>query len=155
MERDNVARSATHGFFVLCNLRSPNLTVHSGVASDIPLKQGKPELRRALKDKKYVSFILSDGDAIWDLINFQNLNWLKPDRGSFPFSWEMQPLMIHLGPGIMRYYYDTMTGNDYFVAGPSGAGYTYPSLFKDRRWYLRFSRHYTDFCDIRSILIMN
>jgi len=155
MERDNVARSAVHGFFVLCSLRSPNLTVHSGISSDVPLKQKPLGSPRTLSDRKYVSLILSDGDAIWNLINFQSSNWLKPERGSFPFSWEMQPLMVHLGPGIMSYYYETMTENDYFVAGPSGAGYTYPSLFRDPGWYLSFSKHYMDLCDIGSILIMN
>jgi hypothetical protein len=154
-EMDAVARAAQHGFFVLCNLRSPNLTVHAGIRAETHYRQ-KHELRDLpLEDRIYVAFVLSDGDAIWDMINFQNGNWLKPERGDFPFSWEMQPLMLHLGPGMLRYYYDTMSANDYFVAGPSGAGYTYPSRQPDPVGYLRFSRHYMDRCDLRAIWIMN
>jgi len=154
-ERDAVCRAAEHGFFVLCNLRSPNLTVHSGIRTETHYRQKHTLRDLPLEDKVYVAFVLSDGDAVWDMINFQTGNWLKPERGTFPFSWEMQPLMIHLGPGILRYYYDTASENDYFVTGPSGAGYTYPSRQPDPAGYLRFSKHYMDRCDLHAIWIMN
>ena len=43
-------------------------------------------------------------------------------------SWEVQPYAIDFAPGQLEYYYRTRSANDYFVHGPSGAGYTAPAI---------------------------
>jgi hypothetical protein len=156
IESEAVTRAAKNGFFVLCNLASPNLSVHAGIKTDWEFKQ--KHINKDLvsvENKVYVTFIQSDGDAIWALNNFQNRNWLDSQRGSFPYNWEIQPLILDLAPGILEYYYRTATPNDYFIAGPSGAGYTYPTPNKRLKEFLEQTKDYLKLCDLRSILIMN
>jgi len=156
LEIEAVARSAKNGLFVLCNLSSPNLTVHSGIKTNFDFKQKHVNKNDVIVENKvYVTFVQSDGDAIWAMHNFQNRNWLDSQRGNFPYTWELQPLFIDLGPGIMEYYYRTATPQDYFIAGPSGAGYTAPSINKYRKEFLDLTRRYLESSDLRSILVMN
>jgi len=154
LESEAVARASKNGFFVLCNLDSPNLTVHSGIKTDFKFKQ-KHAGDVALEDKVYVAFVQSDGDAVWAMNNFQNLNWLDSQRGRFPYTWEVQPLLLDLASGVLEHYYRTATPNDYFIAGPSGAGYTAPTLNKRLDEFLEHTRRCMEACDLRSILIMN
>ncbi len=154
LESEAVARASRNGFFVLCNLSSPNLTVHSGIKTNFKFKQ-KHASKVTLEDKVYVTFVQSDGDAIWAMNNFQNLNWLDSQRGRFPYTWEIQPLLLDLAPGMLEHYYRTATSNDYFIAGPSGAGYTAPSVNKRLDEFLVQTSRYMEACDLRSILIMN
>lgn len=155
-ESEAVARAAKNGFFVLCNLSSPNLSVYSGIKTKWKLRQ-KHISKGAItvENKVYVAFVQSDGDAIWAMNNFQNRNWLDGQRGVFPYTWEIQPLLLDLAPGILEYYYQTATHNDYFIAGPSGAGYTGPTLNKRQDDFLEQTKNYFELCDLRSGLIMN
>jgi len=155
-ESEAVARAAKNGLFVLCNLSSPNLSVHSGVKTKWKFKQ-KHISKGAItvENKVYVTLVQSDGDAIWAMNNFQNRNWLDSQRGNFPYTWETQPLLLDLAPGMLEHYYQTMTPNDYFIAGPSGAGYTGPTLNKRQNEFLEQTKKYLELCDLRSILIMN
>jgi hypothetical protein len=155
-EEEYVARAARHGVFVICNLRSPNLSVHAGIKTDFKFKQKHfCEDSIKLEDKVYVCFVHSDGDAMWALNNLYAGNWLDSQRGKFPLTWEIQPLAVHLAPGQMEYYYSTATSNDYLVAGPSGAGYTFLTINKLQTEFIEHTRKYFEMCDIRSALIMN
>ena len=155
-ESEYVAMGARHGFFVFCNLKSPNYSVHAGVRSDYRFRQTHARKSAIkVKDKVYVAFIHSDGDAIWAKNNFYARNWLDSQRGKFKCTWEMQPYAIDFAPGQLEYYYRTRTENDYFIAGPSGAGYTAPIINRHRDRFLANSRKYMRRCDIRSILVMN
>jgi hypothetical protein len=155
-ESEYVARAAKNGFFVLCNLRSPNLTVHAGIKTDFKFEQ-KHVSKHSLdvENKVYVSFIHSDGDAMWALNNFYAKNWLDSQRGKFPLTWETQPYALDLAPGQLEHYYRTASSNDYFVGGPSGAGYTAPTLNKRLDEFLENTRNYFQLCDLRSALIMD
>jgi hypothetical protein len=53
--------------------------------------------------------------------------WDDPRRGEVPINWSINPMLLDVGPALMHYYQKSQTKNDYFVVGPSGAGYTYPS----------------------------
>jgi hypothetical protein len=155
-ESEYVALGARHGFFVFCNLKSPNYTVHAGVRSDYVFRQTHVKKSAVkVKDRVYVTFIHSDGDAIWAKNNFYARNWLDSQRGTFKCTWELQPYAIDFAPGQLEYYYRTRTEKDYFIAGPSGAGYTCPIINKHQDRFLANSRAYFKKCDIRSILIMN
>ena len=77
-----------------------------------------------------VCFLVSDGDNIgydlWSLCNYYN----NPIRGSFNMGYTISPSLADLAPSVLRWYYEkasTGAGKDFFVAGPSGSGYTYPS----------------------------
>jgi hypothetical protein len=155
-EGQYVAQGARHGFFVFCNLRSPNYSIHAGIKTDYPFRQGHAA-KSAVKveDRVYVTFIHSDGDAIWAKNNFYARNWLDSQRGTFTCSWEVQPYAIDIAPGQLEYYYRTRSANDYFVHGPSGAGYTAPAINPMLDTYLAKTRTYCRKCDIKAGLIMN
>jgi hypothetical protein len=117
-----------------------NFSFHSRVA---PL--GMPEPARVQTtelDPKgvYLTFTLSDGDQLMMMSTGQLGNWYSPERGSLPFNWETQPLLVDLAPALFEKYARTASPNDCLIAGPSGAGYIIPPLAPDLDAYLEESR---------------
>ena len=46
--------------------------------------------------------------------------------------WGLPPSAVHNAPTVLKWYYDNAasgSATDGFVAGPSGGGYLYPSLY--------------------------
>jgi hypothetical protein len=148
-EKEYIAEAAERGFFSLCSVRSPNMTVHAGIG-DPKRSYSQPlppaEQCVAEPDKVYVCFYNSDGDATWAMQNLHSDNWLDPDRGSFPFGWGFLPLMVKLMPGMLQYYQETRLPNDCFWGPSSGAGYTYSWLWPEDLVdaYLKDSRRLLD-----------
>jgi hypothetical protein len=85
-----------------------------------------------------VCFLMTDGDNIQWLENGFAIDpnfWASPDRGKVGLGWTVSPALIDLAPTIAQYLYSTIAANnasshDYFVAGPSGIGYSNPDLWK-------------------------
>lgn len=142
-ERDGegqyVHEASLRGHFVICS-GAPNLSFHRHLR---PEKLPRPRGARPPRldpTKVYVSFILSDGDALWCDYGFQGGHWLHERRGEVPFGWEVQPLLKDLGPDILTYYIENATENDCLVGG-FVAGYYYPSAMTPAQLdrYLRFA----------------
>ncbi len=75
----------------------------------------------------YLSFTFSEGDN-WQYIQEHMLRlWQDPARGSLPLGWTTSPALLQAAPAMAAYYARTATEQDELVAGPSGAGYMYPS----------------------------
>ncbi len=55
--------------------------------------------------------------------------WNDSGRGLVPLNWSVSMLLLDIAPSILRYYQQTRTDNDLLMAGPSGAGYTYPAVW--------------------------
>lgn len=53
--------------------------------------------------------------------------WKDNCRGDVPLMWGFNPNLSNRIPMAFEYYYETMTPNDFIVAGDSGAGYINPS----------------------------
>src|SRR5262249_42617168 len=51
----------------------------------------------------------------------------NPDRGNFSVGYGVSPSLVDLAPAVLRWYYENASARDQFVAGPSGAGYIFPS----------------------------
>ena len=142
-ELEYTARIARNGCFVTCNGRSPNLTVHAGIDA-----KPKAKLRtltppqRVAERKVYVTFVMSDGDALWCLENFHSGVFVHKKRPSLPINWEVQMLAYHLAPGILQYYLENIPPNGYPLASVSGAGYTYPNLHPDPVSYFKLTEQY-------------
>ena len=146
-EKEYVAEAAKYGFFSLCSISSPNLTIHGGVGdADAAYSQPMPEKMSAEKGKTYITFYNSDGDATWALNNLQSGNWEVPQRGSFKFNWGFLPLAVKLQPAMLQYYHETRHRNDCFWGPSSGAGYTYTFLWPDDQVdnYLKETRRLLD-----------
>ena len=148
-EKEYVAEAAMRGYFTLCSVASPNLTIHGGVGDpDKGYVQPLPKREECVADPKkvYVCFYNSDGDATWAMNNLHSGNWLAPQRGEFKFGWGFLPLMVKLMPGMLEYYQETKTPNDCFWGPSSGAAYTYSHLWPKHLvdLYLKESRRLLD-----------
>ncbi len=81
----------------------------------------------AREPKAYVSFTISDGDNLQYDHNRLSRLWQDPTRGTIPIGWTISPALVQAAPAVAAYYLRTSTPNDELVAGPSGAGYMFPS----------------------------
>ncbi len=131
--------------FMVATDSVPNLSVHSG----IPIRplpsfnqwSNPPDIRNKLA----VVFAITDGDNIY-LQSEHYLRpdfWQSPDRGKVKVAWTVAPELYELAPGMMRYYYQTRTANDFFVPF-SGAGYTYTSFYRDSNAFVSLSKEYME-----------
>ena len=85
----------------------------------------------------YITFTLSDGDQLMMMNTAELGNWRSQKRGTIPFNWETQPLLVELAPALLEKYAREKTALDCLVAGPSGAGYIVPPLAPDFSAYMR------------------
>jgi len=148
-EKEYIAEAAAYGFFSLCSVGTPNLTIHGGVGdSEASYSHPLPdrETCRADPEKAYLCFYVSDGDATWAMNNLHSGNWLDPKRGEFKLGWGLLPFMVKLMPGMLRYYHETRKPNDNFWGPSSGVGYTYSHLWPEGlvETYLRETRRLLD-----------
>lgn len=97
----------------------------SGVRA--PLRSFQPPATvPPLANKIYLSLTMVEGDNIqYDQHRLRQI-WDDPIRGQVPLGWSISVLLQDIAPAMLHYYQRTQTPNDLLVAGPSGAGYTYP-----------------------------
>ena len=154
-----VARASRKSAYTICAAHAPNFSVHGGFrpkASPVPVQQ--PKLREDLavrKDKIYIAFMMSDGDALWAMNNLQYRKWASEKKRFFPLSYGFLPLIADMAPGMFSYFIKTQQPEDYLVAGPAGAGYTYTHLHPEPRKFLRYSKHYMQKCGLETVHITN
>ena len=140
--------------YIMC-AEAPNLSFHSQVP--IERKTFKQRTRvdtskLVLEDHKYyVSFMTTEGDALKIHMAFQGGAWLDPQRGKVPINWGFQPRMLDVAPAMAEYYYNTMTDNDHFFCGCSGAGYTYPNWMPEPDEFFRETDEYLAKADIKTM----
>ena len=151
VEIEYTARIARNGCFETCNV-CPNLSLHAGIDAKPKCKPRKLSAAQKKVEKKvYVTYIASDGDALWAMNGFFFGNFNSPRRGRFPIGWETQILNYHLAPGMLQYYVDKLTDNDALIASTSGAGYTYPNLHPDPASYLKHTEKYMSLTGVRQV----
>jgi GxGYxYP putative glycoside hydrolase C-terminal domain/GxGYxYP_N second domain/GxGYxYP third domain/GxGYxYP_N 1st domain len=78
-------------------------------------------------NKIYLSFTVSDGDNLQYSQHRMLRLWRDQARGSLPIGWTFSPVIMQAAPAMAHYYRSTATSNDELIAGPSGAGYMFPS----------------------------
>ncbi len=129
-ESDGTELTSQHGLVVLAADWAQNLTVFGGVRS--PVSSTRPELPTpALANRVYVTFSMTEGDNLQYNQHRMRKIWDDPGRGTVPINWSTNPLLVDAAPAFLRYYQRTATRNDYLMAGPSGAGYGYPTPWPD------------------------
>jgi hypothetical protein len=154
-----VDRAARKSAYTICAVGSPNFTLHGGVRpQNSAYPKQKPSTRKNLvaeKNKIYIAWMMTDGDALWVMANQQMGNWGKDKKRNFPMTWGFLPLVADLAPAMYLDYIDEMKENDYMIAGPSGAGYTYPHMYADPRQFLRYTKYYMQKCGLEIVNITN
>ncbi|MFE4455170.1 GxGYxYP domain-containing protein [Streptomyces sp. NPDC056796] len=124
-EWGGVDRASRHGVHVVPADFYMNGTVHAGVPAKIP-RTVPPRPKAALRNRVHLTFTVGEGDNIQYCQRRMRTIWDDPERGRVPVNWTVSPLLADIGPALLAYYRNTATENDLLIAGPSGAGYTYP-----------------------------
>ncbi|GAA1361434.1 GxGYxYP domain-containing protein [Streptomyces beijiangensis] len=124
-EWGGVDRASQHGIEVVAADFYMNGTVHAGVPAKISAKV-RPRPKVALRNRVYLTLTVGEGDNVQYCQRRMRDLWDNPARGRVPVNWTVSPLLADIGPALLAYYQQTATGNDLLIAGPSGAGYTYP-----------------------------
>lgn len=99
----------------------------------------------------YITFTLSDGDQLMMMSTGELGNWYNSQRGSVPFNWETQPLLMEYAPALFEKYVRSATSNDCLIAGPSGAGYVIPPLAPDLSTYLQETKRVCKLAGIKVV----
>jgi GxGYxYP putative glycoside hydrolase C-terminal domain/GxGYxY sequence motif in domain of unknown function N-terminal len=124
-ESDGVTLCAAHGVYVLAADFWTNGSVLGGARA--PIKKSQPRAHAPrLENKVYVTLTMSEGDNLQYCEHRLRDLWDDPARGSVPINWSISPLLADAAPALMHYFQASQTPNDLLLAGPSGAGYTYP-----------------------------
>lgn len=138
-----------------------NLSAYSGMVDlDIPLVQ-QTRTDPALQNKHYVAFLLTDGDNLkFNLLGMPTYteHWQNSHRGQFNMGWGMAPTICDLAPAVLNWFYrgasNTSTGRDYFVCGPSGAGYMYPGSYPNNLAHAKMTADLMARCDLTEMTII-
>ena len=91
------------------------------------LKQHRPASAKKAEDKTYVCILMADYDSSTPLYDFMPVHWSDTLRGTIPLLWGINPNLAETYPDIIEYLYSTKSGNDYFGADASAAGYMNPN----------------------------
>ena len=125
----HVAQASESGQTVVCSFpESPNFSLHSRFSSHAYQQKTRVGSPVYSKSKTYVTFILSDGDALWAASSRYRNNWESPLRGKMKIGWELGPALKDLSPAILDYFYKTESSLDEFIGSASGVGYFFPDM---------------------------
>jgi hypothetical protein len=151
-----ISRISEYGLSTIASDFASNLTVFGGTSRSVDVKPvaNKPSIR----NKIYVSMILSDGDNLQYLEHKFKTFWDHPSRGQVPLGWTVSPAMLDAMPGVLDYLYDTATPNDNLISGPTGIGYTYPNYWGNQTYldnYVALTDDYMERAGLRVLTVWN
>ncbi len=131
-DENTFVRSITEkGLVVICSGAPNNSFFNRWKASKLPLKQKHSHVADAdirVENKIYLAFMVNEGDSIKNAIAFQGHGaWLQPERGTIPMNWGVEPAIFERYSGLMEYFYQGASPNDYFFTAASGWGYAHPN----------------------------
>lgn len=150
------AAVAAAGHWLVPTTDAANLSVHVhlGPATARPTWDDTP--RTPDDATTYVSFTISDGDAMgYDQTLLRHLHLDDIEPGSIPIGVSISPYLAEDAPRIWDWLVTEAPEQVRYVAGPSGAGYAYPYAMSDLGGYLDHSRELLDRHGLRSTWILN
>src|SRR5438105_8304446 len=110
-----------------------NLEVWTSIPAATSMAQTKRDAPAVTTDsldssRVYISFTISDGDNLQYIQHRMLGRWQESGHdGSFPLGWTISPVLSQAAPVMAEYYARTAQPTDELIAGPSGAGYMFPS----------------------------
>jgi hypothetical protein len=145
------------GKFVVGVQDLPNLSVLTAFGRSGTRHQAPPPPAPPLEDKTYVVLAVPDGDNLDFVAGRMAQLWAEPVRGTMPFTWSLNPLLVDLAPPLLDSFYDTASPLDRFIAAPSGAGYLYPDYAsaEDLSSFVAFSKRYLNASDMDVVWLLN
>ena len=154
LERPWVSLTSRYGLLnVLATGFAPNFSFHSKIPAKREYLQDHASSVELDPEKIYVAFAVSDL-GLNSMQDFYYEMWLSEGRGELPISWWLDPIVTDFCPGIVQYYYETRTRNDYFYSAHAG-GRIRPSDFPYLEEYLERGRGYLERCSLRVVGFSN
>ncbi len=153
-----VGELTERGDWLIPTTDSVNMTVHSHGKDRPRTAQWDDEIVEPDDATTYVSFVVSDGDALgYDLTLARSLQFDYLDEDSIPIGISTTPMLAEVAPNIWNWYLDRLPDNARLVAGPSGSAYFYPSYAGDEDLdrFLEMSRTDLDATGLRSTWVIN
>jgi hypothetical protein len=136
-----------------------NLSFLTWLAPKGEVRQSLPGSIKLDKNKRYVSLIASDGDNIQYVLNRMREDWEAKAKTSVPLGRTITPTLSLYAPAVLDVYYRESSERkiDEFIGGPSGFGYSFPSLFnyKESLSFAKKTREANLFSDLRSTFILD
>ena len=131
-EYGGVQHAGKFGKFTVVTDWVGNYSYHSGIPAN-PLNyrqklQREKEFTEYDSTAKYVAItMIESGDSPGYMQYGMNFfQWQDSMRGEVAYNFSINPSMQYLLPGILEYFYETATPNDFFFSSISGMGYMYP-----------------------------
>ena len=121
-----------------------NGSVFAGVRETVQSKPPAPPPLASVENKIYLTLTMVEGDNVQYCQHRLRDLWDDPGRGSVLLNWSISVLLLDIAPAFLHYYQTTRTENDLLLAGPSGAGYTYPAEWPASA-FEAFTRHTGDY----------
>ena len=157
-ENSFVQLASGEGKFVVGAQDVPNLTVLTALGRNATRNQpASAPTSTPLENKTYVVLAVPDGDNIDFAAGRMQELWSEPTRGTIPFAWSLNPLLVELAPPLLDALYDTASPLDRFIAAPSGAGYLYPDYANrdDLSSFVAFSKRYLNASGMDVVWLLN
>ena len=156
LEGLSVTEISEAGQHLIPTIDSYNLSLLSQTTSTRPTPTWDSSVRTPDPTGKYVTFILSDGDNVsYDQNYLLARIWPNPDRQRIPLGITVSLQLQHLAPALWDHYVTTAGNQSVLVAGPSGAGYAYPSPMPNLPDFLTETRQLMDSAGLRSMWILD
>jgi hypothetical protein len=140
---------------------SPNLSTLSNIPVKLPRQKQQQSEYKVIEDVHTVCFVITDGDNIqWLSGSHANTNnWMNPDKARLKLGWTVSPAFAELAPAIYRKYLENALTTDgarnYLIAGPSGAGYYFPSIYPQLAEQNRFMNNLLRKADLNIVNIID
>lgn len=153
-----VGELTERGDWLIPTTDAVNMTVHMHGEEQPRPAEWDDEVVAPDADTTYVSFVISDGDALGYMMTLaRSLQIDRLDGDSIPIGVSTSPLLADVAPNIWNWYLDQLPDDARLVAGPSGSAYAYPSYAADEDLdrFLDRSRTDLDATGLRSAWIIN
>ena len=140
---------------------SPNLSALSNIPVKLPRQKVQPAEYKVVENVHTVCFVITDGDNIqWLSGSHGNTgNWANPDKARLNLGWTISPAFAELAPALYRKYIENALTSDgarnYLIAGPSGAGYYFPSIYPQLAEQNRFMNQMLKKADLNIVNIID
>lgn len=163
-EDNAVTFHSNHNMYTVPTDWMLNLSLFAGTASiepEIEFTQPCSDNTYTPEDNvHYVSFCMSDMDNANTI--FSANGWAQhPERygnshrGEFPMGWGMPPIMMKIGPTVMKWWYDQAYESDCFIGYCSGLDYFHPSQFPELELHMSHLDKYLRDADLSTMCILD
>jgi len=147
---------ADAGHWLVPTTDAANLSVHAQLGPATAKAKWDDAPRTPAPDKTYVSFTISDGDAMgYDQTLLRHLHLDHLGSTTVPIGVSISPYLAADAPRIWDWLMTNTPDRVRFVAGPSGAGYAYPYAMRDLDGYLDHSKAMLDATGLRSTWVLD